>query len=422
MKKHLCRLLAILLLLLFTCIPVQGQERSIQVTLNGSPLTFSPSPVLQDGVTFVPMRPLLEALGYQVDWQGESHTVTAQSENRTLSFAIGENTALVNGVSVPMTTPAYLDQGVTMVPLRFLSEYSGAAVTWDDATSSISITTSRSVQQLAQSMVTLSTNSVQGSGVIVSSDGYIATNFHVMEGADRLQIIFANGQTYHGDWYVAGYDLPRDLVVLKINAQNLTPALLGTNTQPQIGDAVTAIGSPGGQRNVATTGVINGLNDYVLSSTAYITGGSSGGGLFDAAGQLIGIVNAYDTANHYMAIPVSFLAKISLDQYLTPEQWQQVTPEAVPPESLECASFGAGVSFFWAPVYGADYYQIYTSFQEDGPYQKMVQPLTGNSQWRWGFPYSFVLSSFQNNQCYFKISAVVNGKESALSPAYAVTF
>ena len=420
------------LLLLFVWIlslPALAQGNAISVFYQGTQMSFSTPPVLQDGTTFVPMRSLLEALGYEVDWDDATKTVTATSPQNHLQLTLYQNQATVNGQTVPLSTPAYLEDGVTMVPLRFLSEHSGAQVTWDAESSTIFIESDTSTTQaktetatLADSVVQISTGHIQGSGVILTDDGYIATNFHVMEGAEKLTVTFNDRTTYQGDWYIAGYDSARDLVVLKIDAQNLSPVTMGNSNTVKEGDAVTCIASPEGRLNVETIGQINGISQDILSSTAFVTGGSSGGGLFDANGLLIGIISSYDTANHYMAIPVNHLAKIKLDDQISSTDWRSVTPSLVAPENFSFYTWGLAASITWSPVYGADYYKIYTCTEKNGTYREMKQPLSGKNEWSWGFPYSFTISAFSDSTIYFKISTVIDGKESELSPAYGVTF
>ncbi len=434
MKKRLMGWLLLLFIWVFS-LPALAQDNAISVYYNNVPLVFSSPPVIKDGTTYVPMRTFLEALGYTVDWDDDTKTVTATGKDRHLQLTLYQNQASVNGQTVSLSTPAYLQDGITMVPLRFLSEHSGAQVTWEGETNIIFIEssqnstpakaeTSAQAEQtvLADSVVKITTGHIQGSGVILTDDGYIATNFHVMEGAKTLTITFHDKTTYQGDWYVAGYDSARDLVVLKIDAQNLSAATIGNSNTVKEGDAVTCIASPEGRLNVETTGQINGISQDILSSTAFVTGGSSGGGLFDANGLLIGIISSYDTASHYMAIPVSHLTKIKLDDSISPAQWQTVTPSLVAPENFSFYTWGLAASITWSPVYGADYYKIYTCTEKNGTYREMKQPLTGKNEWNWGFPYSFTISAFSDSTIYFKISTVIDGKESELSPAYGVTF
>ncbi|MBB5182920.1 S1C family serine protease [Catenisphaera adipataccumulans] len=139
-----------------------------------------------------------------------------------------------------------------------------------------------------------------GSGVIISSDGYIVTNYHVIENASNITVKTTDGNSY--DATIVGTDSDTDLAVLKIDADNLTAATLGDSDSLEVGDDAIAIGNPLGMLGgTVTTGIISALNREItiddttmtlLQTDAAINPGNSGGGLFDADGNLIGIVNA----------------------------------------------------------------------------------------------------------------------------------
>ena len=137
-----------------------------------------------------------------------------------------------------------------------------------------------------------------GSGVIVSADGSILTNAHVVEGAERVTIHTADGRDF--DAKVVGTDKPSDLAVLKIEAQNLPFLTLGNSDAVRVGDIVLAIGNPLGIGQTVTSGIISakgrstGLSDGqsfedFLQTDAPINRGNSGGALVDLTGELIGI-------------------------------------------------------------------------------------------------------------------------------------
>lgn len=114
-----------------------------------------------------------------------------------ISLHPDEKTATVNGKAVSIDAPAKIRNGRTFVPLRFLAEYSGAEVTWNQSTSSVSI---HSAEYMApektennDSVVYIQTNKMQGSGIVLSADGLIATNYHVIKGAATAQFVFADG-------------------------------------------------------------------------------------------------------------------------------------------------------------------------------------------------------------------------------------
>ncbi len=140
-----------------------------------------------------------------------------------------------------------------------------------------------------------------GSGVIISEDGFIVTNNHVVEGAKELTVILNTGDEYAAT--VIGADSKTDLAVLKIEASGLTYASMGNSSELRVGDTAIAIGNPLGQEFAGTTtqGIISGLNRTVvidnkqltlIQTDAAINPGNSGGALVDAYGHLIGINTA----------------------------------------------------------------------------------------------------------------------------------
>lgn len=139
-----------------------------------------------------------------------------------------------------------------------------------------------------------------GSGVIISNDGYIVTNNHVVEDANSVTVRLKDGTSYPAE--LVGTDAQTDLAVIKIDAQNLPAADLGSSDTLQVGDEAIAIGNPLGELGgTVTNGIISALNreitidgqtHTVLQTNAAINQGNSGGGLFNAKGQLIGIVSA----------------------------------------------------------------------------------------------------------------------------------
>jgi len=143
--------------------------------------------------------------------------------------------------------------------------------------------------------------SSSGSGVIISSDGYIVTNNHVIENANEVKVILNTNENYTAK--VIGTDSRTDLAVLKIDASELPFAKMGESSQLRVGDTAIAIGNPLGQEFAGTTtqGIISGLNRSVtidnkqlnlIQTDAAINPGNSGGALVNAYGQLIGINTA----------------------------------------------------------------------------------------------------------------------------------
>ena len=138
-----------------------------------------------------------------------------------------------------------------------------------------------------------------GSGVIVTTNGYILTNNHVVEAADEIQVALADGKIYPAK--VVGADPETDLAVLKINATRLPAIVFGRSESLRVGDWVLAIGNPFGVGQTVTLGIVSalgrshlGINTFenFIQTDAAINPGNSGGALVDAAGNLIGINSA----------------------------------------------------------------------------------------------------------------------------------
>ncbi len=160
-----------------------------------------------------------------------------------------------------------------------------------------------------------------GSGFIVSSDGYILTNNHVVQEADQLEIQLSDGRRFDGK--VIGTDDRSDVAVVKIEASNLVPAKLGDSTLMDVGDWVIAVGSPFELDQTVTAGIISALNrsveilDYedFLQTDAAINPGNSGGPLVNLRGEVIGINTAINSrtgsnAGVGFAIPSSMARQI----------------------------------------------------------------------------------------------------------------
>lgn len=137
-----------------------------------------------------------------------------------------------------------------------------------------------------------------GSGVIVSEDGYIVTNTHVIEDAQQVTV-YVGDDAYEAT--LVGSDTKSDIAVIKIEASGLAYATFADSSQVQVGDDAIAIGNPLGNGISVTNGIISAIDKTVtienepmrlLQTNAEINSGNSGGGLFDINGELIGIVNA----------------------------------------------------------------------------------------------------------------------------------
>lgn len=147
------------------------------------------------------------------------------------------------------------------------------------------------------------TTQAAGSGVIISKDGYIITNNHVVEGATSITVKTSDGTEYAAT--LVGTDSKSDIGVIKVEADNLTPATIGDSSTISVGDTAVVIGNPlGTLGGTVTNGIISATDREIsinnetmnlIQTNAAINSGNSGGGMFDANGNLIGIVNAKDS-------------------------------------------------------------------------------------------------------------------------------
>ena len=186
-----------------------------------------------------------------------------------------------------------------------------------------------------------------GSGVIVSPEGYVITNHHVIQGADDIQLVLSDGRRFAAK--VRGTDPDTDIAVLKADAENLPAITLGHAENLQVGDVVLAIGNPYGFGNTVTSGIVSalgrntlGLNlfeDFIQTDAA-INPGNSGGALIDTAGNLIGInsmIFSQSGASNGIAfsIPVS-LARSVFEQIIRDGEvtrgWLGIEPVPLTPQ------------------------------------------------------------------------------------------
>lgn len=208
------------------------------------------------------------------------------------------------------------------------------------ASSGSALTTKEIVQKAADTVVEITTESVvtgsfsrqyiqegAGSGVVISSDGYVITNHHVIENASQITVTLRNHKEYTDVKIVGTYE-SGDLALLKINTKDkLQAAVFGDSEKLNVGDYAVAIGNPLGQLGgTVTDGIISALDREVtikdetmnlLQTNAEISPGNSGGGLFDGSGELIGIVNAKSGAETAeglgFAIPINDVVDVLSD-------------------------------------------------------------------------------------------------------------
>lgn len=167
-----------------------------------------------------------------------------------------------------------------------------------------------------------------GSGVVYSSDGYIVTNNHVIDGATNINVTMHDGSTYPAE--LIATDSKTDLALLKIEKNDCIPVVLGNSDKLIVGEETIAVGNPLGQLGgTVTNGIISALDREItldgrthnlLQTNAAINPGNSGGGLFNASGELIGIVVAKSSGSDVeglgFAIPVNDVKEV-IEQLIT---------------------------------------------------------------------------------------------------------
>lgn len=208
-----------------------------------------------------------------------------------------------------------------------------------------------------------------GSGVILSSDGYIVTNNHVIQGADRLEVALNDNSTYNAK--VIGTDPTTDVALLKIEAENLPVIPIGDSDALKVGEWVLAVGNPFGFTSTVTTGIVSakarsvgaggmgrsmGIESYIQTDAA-VNPGNSGGALVNIKGELVGINTAiYSETGSYVgysfAIPSSIVTKIVTDikQYGTVQRavlgvmFQELTPKMAKEKGITAVNDGIYVA------------------------------------------------------------------------------
>ena len=214
---------------------------------------------------------------------------TIASDSSTVTLVNGshsESTAKTSGVSVLNTKSAD-----TSTLLTASEVYANNVNSTVGITTSITGTNYWGYQTQA---------AASGSGFIISADGYILTNHHVIEDANSITVTLYDGKTYEAE--LIGSDESNDIAVIKIDADGLTPVVLGSSEALSVGDDVVAIGNPLGELTFSLTrGIVSALDRTITTESATmeliqtdcaINSGNSGGALFNMYGEVIGIVNS----------------------------------------------------------------------------------------------------------------------------------
>lgn len=266
------------------------------IYVNGRPLSGA-QVIVKDGVTYVPLRTVAESLGATVDYQNGRIDIT--------------------------TTP---QASQWQEQLQSLQEQVQSLQSQVERAGGLDVASL--VHKVAPSVVAIRGWGVGsdgtegyfgGTGIIVSADGLILTNRHVVSPMSDIKVFLDDGREFPARVQFA--DLDSDLAWLRIDATGLTPATLASADAGQVGDPVIVIGNPFGLRNSVTTGIISGKGRSIdstgypfLQTDAAINSGNSGGPVVDAAGEVVGIAadkySGVGVEGLGFAIPMSVVEKV----------------------------------------------------------------------------------------------------------------
>lgn len=400
---------------------------SSSVLIDDEPLDQLVPITFQNQHLLVPLQTISESLGYTIDWDSyKQHIyVSNLATSSTATLHMDDLEAELNGNKIELDVPPTEIDGSTMVPIRFIARKSDVGVSVEQSSEteaqikiSTSTPTTPDIEVNAESIVYIQTDKMQGSGIILSNNGMIATNYHVVENASEIQILFNDGRYYQGETKVIGLDPQKDIAILQISQYNLTPVTVDMQQEIVSGDTIYTIGSPHGKQNFVSQGVIIDGNQDSINMSALIDKGNSGGGLFHENGNLLGMTYAFGK-NQNLAIPIQTIANVprNIDIPISDMQYYTYTPNA--PENLRHYKDDGNNYFTWSPVYGAEHYHVYISDTVDGVYEKLYNTTLESDIWYWAFPHAFGLGS-DGQTIYLKVSAVVDGVETPLSDIIGV--
>lgn len=218
-------------------------------------------------------------------------------------------------------------------------------------------------------------SSATGTGVILTEDGYIVTNHHIIENSTSGYVVLSDGSEYEAK--LVGSDAESDLAVLKIDAQGLVAAEFGDSDRIQVGDTVLAIGNPLGSElfGTMTEGIVSAINRDVnvdgyhmslLQTTAALNPGNSGGALINTAGQVIGITNMKMMSDYETIEGLGFAI---------PSVWTKEVVDALLDQGMITGRPTIGINCFAlmpgaAEIYGRDSGIYIDSVTSNGPAEK----------------------------------------------------
>ena len=201
----------------------------------------------------------------------------------------------------------------------------------------------------------------QGSGVVLNDKGYVVTNYHVLSGNERLEIMHGDEIIPYVD--IIGIDVEKDILILKIDEKKFPAIKIGDVKKLKVGQRVYAIGSPMGFENTISEGIISGLRNYeesrknYLQITASISPGSSGGAVVNDRGELIGISTSTITEgqNLNFAIPIDDVLSVEISSYKKNDKFKDLEIFKKGLDAWKNGNYVAAIKYY------SQYIEIYPS-------------------------------------------------------------
>ena len=214
----------------------------------------------------------------------------------------------------------------------------------------------KSIPSVASIICRLRNGSSTGTGIVMSADGYVITNYHVIDGAEEIQVLLEDDAHYDAE--LIGGDEPTDLAVLKIDTDDLMPAEFGNSDVLRVGDQVVAIGDPLGTnlRGTMTDGIVSAINrDLVIDgrhmtliqTNAALNSGNSGGPLINCYGQVIGINTVKMIGGSASAEGLGFAIPINVAKPIIDELIERGYVSGRPAIGVEVAALDVRTQFFY---------------------------------------------------------------------------
>jgi hypothetical protein len=249
-----------------------------------------------------------------------------------------------------------------------------------------------------------------GSGFFFAP-GKIATNYHVIEGAQEITIEYDDGSSYEGDIEIAGFDSGLDLAALTIEDSDIKPFELGDSSKLVKGQKVYSISSPIGYRNILTEGMVSGVTNDEIQVTIPLSEGSSGGVLVDEFGKAVGVVFArmYGVETLGFAKPINSLKSMDTGENMSLEEFNSTEGILNPPINIKARQENAQeVSLSWDWM-DADHFLIFKSVDGGESFQKVLTE-NGSEKWEYRSELIIPLGEYEEGtRIMFSVASVKDG-------------